>query len=76
MYRKKEGRWEATQYFTKKGIYSTIELASRTIPHPPYTQEKKEEKMVVQNCLNLIPVFDTSFSFSQADQLGMNTKGQ
>ena len=37
-------------------------VTSRTIPHPPYTQEKtKEDKMVVQNCLNLIPLFDTSF---------------
>ena len=54
IYRKKEGRWEAAQCFLKKGIYSTSELASRTIPHPPYTQEKKEREMVLQNCLNLI----------------------
>ena len=54
IYRKKEGRWEASQCFLKKEIYSTSEVPSRTIPHPPYTQEKKEREMVVQNCLNLI----------------------
>ena len=44
IYRKKEGRWEAAQCFLKKGIYSTSELTSNTIPHPPYTEEKKNRK--------------------------------